>query len=391
MKEKDTSNNDRYLPKRWISCPVEEQYLGDTRKEERARRKQASKQDRSQFKKTDRIHYEKRLASQQHKNENSEDLKRGRVLSIISRGVIVDYEGKEIICALRGTLKKEKGQFKNIVAVGDFVLFREAADNEGSINSVEPRRTVLSRADNLSQRREQLIAANIDLVLITASVVDPPLKPFLVDRYIIASQKGGMTPIIVINKIDLLAGYAKQSEAIMERERALYEEFLNAYHFAGIIVISVSVTTGQGMDKLKEIMQGKASVFSGQSGVGKSSLISAVTGLELRVGKTVEKTRKGSHTTTAAQLIPLECGGWCIDTPGIKSFGIWDVKRDEVEAYFSEIYETGRHCKFPNCSHIHEEKDCAVCQAVEEGKISPLRYESYGYLMESIEREHIRR
>lgn len=390
MSEKNRKDhNERHLPKRWIGCPVEEQYLGDTRKQEKAQRKQASEKDRSKYKKTDWEQYQKRVAQQQHKDKDNQQLKRGRVLSILSRGVIVDCEGTSYVCAVRGALKKEKGLFKNLVTVGDFVLFRESGGNEGLISSIEPRKTVLSRADNLSQRKEQLIAANIDQVLITVSVIAPSLKSFLVDRYIIATQKGGMQPIIVVNKIDLLHDLSASPEIAKEKE--LYEEFLQAYMKAGIPVIATSTATGEGMDALKTAMRGKASVFSGQSGVGKSSLINTVTGLNLRTGKTVDRTKKGSHTTTAAQLIPLEGGGWCIDTPGIKSFGIWDVKKEEIESYFSEIEEIGKECKFPDCSHIHEEEDCAVCHAVEDGRISPMRYESYGYLIESVERAHLRR
>jgi ribosome biogenesis GTPase len=137
-------------------------------------------------------------------------------------------------------------------------------------------------------------------------------------------------------------------------------------------------------------MQGKTSVFSGQSGVGKSSLINRMTGLDLRVGVTVDRTKKGSHTTSITQLIPLEFGGWCVDTPGIKSFGVWDLEKDEVEGYFPEIHDCGLNCKFPDCTHTHEE-DCAVQQAVEEERISFIRFFSYQALMESVKEKHVRR
>lgn len=370
------------LPKRWIGCPIEEEYIGEDRKSSKLERKIAKAKDRSKYKKTDREKMQAKATV-----ETKEGLLRGRVLSITPQGITVQYEEGTIICSLRGLLKKDKSQLKNLVVVGDFVLFSKQTIEEGLISSIEPRKTVLSRADNLSRRKEQLIAANIDQVIITVSVVTPALKPFLVDRYIIATRKGGMQPIIVINKIDLLEDRSQNELLLQEGE--LFDEFLKAYQ-SQEIVIPVSPLTGKGMDKLQEIMRDKASVFSGQSGVGKSSLINAITGLDLRVGQVVEKTQKGAHTTTTANLIPLPFGGWCIDTPGIKSFGIWDLKKEDVLPYFSEIHAGGQNCRYPNCTHINE-PGCAVLEAVESGEISGLRYQSYVYLMDSVSKEHIRR
>jgi ribosome biogenesis GTPase len=199
-----------------------------------------------------------------------------------------------------------------------------------------------------------------------------------------------MEPVIVINKIDLLDNPSEEQKVFVAQEKTLFEEFLEAYKTVGIPVIAVSAATGAGLEELRQVMTDKASVFSGQSGVGKSSLINLITGLDLRVGETVEKTKKGSHTTTTTQLIPLSFGGLCIDTPGIKSFGVWDLKRDEIEAYFSEIHECGLVCKFPDCTHSHEE-GCAVIPAVETGNISLMRYQSYEALIESVEEKHLRR
>jgi ribosome biogenesis GTPase len=357
----------------------EEHYFGDRRKERKQARKLASAKDRSKYKKTDQA---KRSGTRPLPAPESS--KHGRVVAIISDGFIVqrDVDGQRFACGLRGLLKKEKTQAKNLVGVGDFVWFSETASDTGVIDAIEPRRTILVRADNLSRRKEQLIAANIDQVLITVSVVDPALKPALVDRYIIASQKGGMAPVIVVNKIDLLVAGSE--------EQQLFENFCQAYRSTGIPVIPVSATTGDGLDALRDSMKGNASVFAGQSGVGKSSLINAITGLDLRVRETVEKTGKGSHTTTHAQLLPLNFGGWCIDTPGIKSFGVWDLLQSEVEAYFPDIFEIGRQCKFADCSHTGE-LGCAVIEAVNRGEVSPLRFDSYCGLIASIDDKHLRR
>ena len=262
------------------------------------------------------------------------------------------------------------------------MLFEPVSETVGVIAHVEPRRTKLSRADNLSRRKEQLIAANIDLVLITASVVLPPLKAPLIDRYIIAAKSGGMQPVVVVNKIDLLN--------TSPEEKALFDELKQAYAQANIPFIAISAESGEGMEELKAVMRDKASVFSGQSGVGKTSLINAMTGLDLKVGETVEKTRKGSHTTTTTQLIPLAFGGFCIDTPGIKSFGVWDLKLEDIEQYFSEIHVIGQKCKFLDCAHLNEE-ECAVIKALEKGKISFVRYSSYQALRASVQEHYLRR
>lgn len=386
---KQNKDREKSLPKRWVKCEVEAEYFGDERKLGKRERKLASAKDRSKYKKTDREKFKK--TEQIHKNIklDKEQLSHGRVLSITPQGYIVESDKEIYACSLRGLLKKERSQAKNLVAVGDFVLFQKTPSKEGFILHVEPRRTVLSRADNLSRRKEQLIAVNIDQVIITTSVISPPLKPSLVDRYIIATCKGGMQPLIVVNKIDLLEDPSIGFE-IREREKELYEDFLDAYKKAGEKVISISAIKGTGLEDLKKEMQNKASVFSGQSGVGKSSLINAITFENLPTGNIVDKTKKGSHTTTKAQLLPLEFGGWCIDTPGIKSFGIWDLKKEEIELYFSEIYLFGEQCKFPNCAHLTEQ-GCAVLEAVKQGKISPLRYDSFQLLLESVKQEHLRR
>lgn len=356
------------------------------RKESRQDRKRAMAKDRSKYKKTD----QKKLAAaadiQNSMKLDSDKLLRGRVLTIVPQGILVEHEGVEYTCTLRGVLKRDKTQSKNLVTVGDFVLFEKMDGGEGIIAHVEPRKSVLSRADNLDRRKNQMIAANVDQVLITTSVVTPPLKTSILDRYIIAAHMGSLEPIIVINKVDLLN--SEDPEVVLQKE--LYEAALEAYAQAGVRVISISAETGMGMDELKEAMKGKVSVFSGQSGVGKTSLINILTGLDLKVGKTVDRTKKGSHTTSYSQLVPLEFGGWCVDTPGIRSFGVWDLDREYIDDYFDEIQEASHACKYPDCTHT-QEQGCAVMAAVEEGKISPLRYESYLMLVDSISQEHHRR
>lgn len=338
----------------------EEDFIPNLRKEQRLERKLAKKLDRSRYKKTDLDKVKTEVI------ERPEHV--GRVLAIGSQDVEVLYEGVLHHVVVRGSLKQDKNRLKNLVAVGDEVVL-----HEGMITHVLPRRTVLSREDHLHKRKEQLIAANVDLVIITLSVVSPHLKPFLFDRYIIAAEKGGIHPLLVINKIDLL----EQDEA----EKALFEQFVRVYRALGYQIIPLSCKSGEGLDLLKIAMKDKTSVFSGQSGTGKSSLINIFTGLKQATGDIIRKTNKGMHTTTATRMVPLEGGGFCIDTPGIRSFGVWKLTREEVESYFHEIHEAGSACRFASCSHTHE-PECAVIKQVEEGTISALRYESYLKLLD---------
>ncbi|MCP5468913.1 MAG: ribosome small subunit-dependent GTPase A [Chlamydiales bacterium] len=294
------------------------------------------------------------------------NLKRGRVLAIYPDEVVVECDKERHSCTLRGALKQKKTHNKNILVVGDFVLFENTA-----IEQICDRFSILSRQEHLTRRKQQLIAANIDQVLITVSVKQPHLKTPLIDRYLIATYKGNMEPVIVINKVDLCDDHEELKEVTK-----MYEDL-------DVPVIHTSVVTGEGLDKLKEQMRNVASVFSGQSGVGKSSLINAMLGLDLQVGEVRPKSNKGAHTTTNAQLVPLECGGWCIDTPGIRSFGVWDLQREDLVAHFPEIAEVGLECRYPDCTHTHE-PECKVHKAVEEGKIHILRFESYVKLLTEI-------
>ncbi|MBS0624594.1 MAG: ribosome small subunit-dependent GTPase A [Verrucomicrobia bacterium] len=337
----------------------EEDFHSKDRKQFRKERRHAQETDRSKFKKTDQ---------KQAKAPIDTSLPRGRVVAISGEGAWVEgADGTRRLCTLKGLLKKEKMHAKNIIAVGDFVRFQD-----DSIIQVEERYSYLSRQD-VTGRKEQLIAVNIDQVLITTSVVDPALKPALIDRYIIAARKGNMHPVLLVNKIDLL-------QEASEEEREFFRAFLSAYEPLGFPILSISTRTETGIEALRSLMKNKSSVFSGQSGVGKSSLINAAFGLSLKIGDLAQKTFKGSHTTTVAELLTLPGGGYCIDTPGVRSFGIWGLEKEDVTQHFTEILEFACDCKFPDCTHL-EEPHCAVQAALEEGKISPIRYESYRSLL----------
>ncbi len=353
------TNFDKYLEE-------EERFFSKDKKSIKKLRKIKSHKDKSKYKKTN-IKPDKNKTAKENQKE-------GRVLSIHGQEILVSYADKEYICTLRGVLKKERHKNKNLIAVGDFVDFLEKNEQEGVIENIKKRYSILSREEKLRQK-QHIIAANIDQVLITSSVIEPSLKPHLIDRYIIASIKGNMHPIIVINKIDLLKKDKKENKK--------YKEFVKLYKKLGFIVVSVSSKTKKGLRVLFSKMKKKTSVFSGQSGVGKSSIINTIFKTNLKTGVVTKKTAKGAHITTKAKLIPLKEGGFCIDTPGIKGFGIWDLNIDDVIQYFSEIQDISKNCKYPNCTHINE-PECAVLKALKENKISSLRFDSYSSLIEDI-------
>lgn len=305
----------------------------------------------------------------------------GRVVSIRGERAIVFSMGKEYSCIVRGNLKKARTHEKNVLAVGDLVQFSLDDNLDGAIEKIEKRRSVLTRMDTV-QKKLQIIAVNIDYVFITVSLVNPPLKLPLIDRYLIACKKGNMNPILVINKLDLLDDLSYPL-IVIEKEKGLYKEALFAYEKIGLPILSVCTIDGRGISSLKKMMEGKTSVFSGQSGTGKSSLINAVCNTDLAVQETIRNTRKGSHTTTRASLISIGEDGFVVDTPGIKSFGLWDLTKEDIVSHFTDIKEIGEGCRFKNCMHL-KEPGCAVKEALLEKKLSSLRFASYLSLIESI-------
>jgi ribosome biogenesis GTPase / thiamine phosphate phosphatase len=252
------------------------------------------------------------------------------------------------------------------VAIGDQVLF---SAQRRRIEEILPRRTVLSRADPHNPRLERVIAANVDLVVHVVSLKDPPLRPGLIDRFLIAAEKSGAAPLICLNKVDLL-------------ESADELELLRPYENAGVPVIHCSAATGAGIDQLAGALAGRCSVFAGHSGVGKSSLLNALDpGARARMGAVSAATGKGRHTTTASVLFQLPNGARVIDTPGIREFGLWSIGPADVRRYYHDF--DGYLCAFPDCSHIHEPA-CAVKAAVESGEVARARYETYVRIVESV-------
>jgi ribosome biogenesis GTPase / thiamine phosphate phosphatase len=272
-----------------------------------------------------------------------------------------DDNGVVFQCATRRLLKTLATDQRHVVVAGDVVWFRPEGETQGIIERVEPRHGVLSRT---SRGRQHVLVANVDQVIIVTSAAEPRLKPNLVDRYLVSAEKAQIRPLVCINKIDLI-------------EPAELMPLVGVYSQLGYEVLVVSVATGFGIERLRDRLAGEESVVTGQSGVGKSSLLNAVEPeLGLRVQSVSEDTEKGRHTTTTAELIPLSRGGYVVDTPGIRQFQLWDVIPDEVAGYFRELRPYVSQCRFPNCTHTHED-NCAVKDAVADGWIDARRYESY--------------
>ena len=292
---------------------------------------------------------------------------RGRVLSVHGLASKVEAEDKTVYrCATRRVLKTLSTDQRNVVAAGDMVYFRPADGSEGIIERVEPRHGVISRS---SRGRQHVIVANVDQLLIVTSAAEPRLKPNLIDRFLITAEKMNVRPVICINKVDLV-------------DVASLQPLIGVYSQMGYQVMLISAETGFGLDRLRQQLAGRQSVVAGQSGVGKSSLLNAIeTGLNIRVSHVSVETQKGRHTTTVASLIPLVMGGYVVDTPGIRQFQLWDVIAAEVAGFYRDLRPFVSLCHYPNCTHSHED-ECAVKDAVADGKLDARRYESYCHLFD---------
>lgn len=296
------------------------------------------------------------------------------------------------ICQLRGKLKSEayrrvsrdEEDPTDLCALGDRVTITLNDDGSGVIYTVHERERVLSRADHAGGRgsaqqgREQVIIANPDQAVFVLAASHPTPNPRGLDRLIVSAEKGRIPRIhVVCNKIDLL------------ETREEIDALLAPYPAIGYPVLYTSAVTGEGVDALRAILTGHISVFTGSSGVGKTSLLNAIEpDLGRRVSTISSATTKGRHTTRYSEMVPLAEGGYVADTPGIRAISPWDVEPDELDGYYIEIAPLVGGCKFQDCTHTHE-PGCAVRAAVERGAVSPERYDSYLRLREVLEAEYV--
>ena len=279
------------------------------------------------------------------------------------------HDGETVRCRIRGRLRLKGVRSTNPVVVGDEVACEADEGGDYVIADILPRRNyVIRRASNLS-KESHIIAANVDQALLMASLRSPETPTEFVDRFLVTCEAYKVPVTILLSKLDL-----QDAEAVAEF-RAVYEG-------AGYRVLEVSVREGRGVEEVRELLAGRTTLVSGNSGVGKSTLIQAIDpSLDIRTGEISESHHKGRHTTTFSTMYPLAGGGAVIDTPGIKGFGLIDIDEAELWHYFPEMMRVAPACRFYNCTHTHE-PGCAVIKAVEEHYIAASRYQSYLSMLE---------
>ncbi|UCC65608.1 MAG: ribosome small subunit-dependent GTPase A [Anaerolineae bacterium] len=285
----------------------------------------------------------------------------------------------KVTCRLRGTLKQAPWE-SDLIAVGDRVQIMLTKPGKGVIEEILPRESALSRQAPLPKgkrpigwtEREQVLVANPDQAVFVFAVREPDPNLRMLDRFLVAAERAEIDALICANKIDLLDGEEDPRYVF-----GLYEEI-------SYPVLYTSALTGEGVNGLREWLRGKLSVLAGPSGAGKSSLLNAMQpGLGLKVRELSLAVGKGRHTTIVPELLELEVGGYVADTPGLRSFALWDIVPEELEGLYPEVARFAADCRYPGCSHLHE-PGCAVMAAVERGEIHPERYDSYCLLYEDL-------
>ncbi|MBI2191612.1 MAG: ribosome small subunit-dependent GTPase A [Planctomycetes bacterium] len=296
----------------------------------------------------------------------AEDAKRGRlegrVLEFHSEWCVVQIGPETLRCRPRGKMRTLGPLYK--LAVGDFVRVETGASGEGRILEILPRRNEIARRSLGRHRSAQVIAVNVDQMVIVGSAASPPWWPGLIDRYLVAAAGSSLSPVICINKIDLDAS----GESVRHTEE---------YQALGYHVLRLSALTREGLESMRERLKGTTSVLVGQSGVGKSSLLNSLEpGLDLRTGEISGATERGRHVTSGARLLALSGGGFVADTPGVRSFVPFQIGPNDVLAGYPEIARAAAGCRFPDCRHA-QEPGCAVLEAVHDGEILTRRYRSF--------------
>ena len=298
--------------------------------------------------------------------------------------VRLDESRSEVKCKMAGSYRIRGIRITNPVAVGDEVSITPASTGEiALIKDIKPRRNyIIRKASNLS-KEAHIIASNIDRAMLVATLAHPTTATTFIDRFLATAQAYDVPAILVINKIDILADDPDNAE--------LLDAVTHLYRSIGYTVVAVSAATGEGFDTLRQELASKVTLLSGNSGVGKSSIINRlIPGLNLRTAAISDAHDTGMHTTTFSEMYDLDGGGAIIDTPGIRGFGTIDFDRNEVAHFFPEIFELSKECRFRNCTHTHE-PGCAVLEALADCRIAQSRYASYMSILDDADQEKYRK
>lgn len=292
----------------------------------------------------------------------------GLVLKNTGSHYLVKLENKTIVdCTIRGKLRLKGVSTTNPVAVGDTVWVELQDADTGVITKIGERRNYIIRKSTNLSREAHIIAANLDQAILVVTVEFPETHLGFIDRYLVTTEAYSVPAVLVFNKMDLCVGTLRQK----------LDMYTDIYQKIGYRCLSVSANTGQNIDELKALVHNKTSLISGNSGVGKSSLINRIEGEAIQKTKQISLAHlKGKHTTTFSEMFELSNGGYIIDTPGIKGFGLIDINKDELSHFFPEIFKLASGCRFYNCTHTHEPQ-CAVIEAAKNGDIDPSRYLNY--------------
>ncbi len=270
-------------------------------------------------------------------------------------------------CIIKGQFRQHGIKSTNPVAVGDIIAFLPEDQKKGVIQKIQERKNYIIRKSSNLSKQSHIIAANIDQAILVVTLVKPQIKIEFVDRYLLTAEAYRIPALLIFNKTDIYNA---------EHEKTL-EYLVNIYQLAGYTCISASIKEGKNLQEIEKKLKGKTSLLSGNSGVGKTTIInSLVPGAKLKTSEISGYHKMGKHTTTFAEMISLPFGGYIIDTPGIKGFGLVNIQKEELSHFFPEIFEKSNKCDFYNCTHIHE-PGCAVIEAVEKGYIAESRYNSY--------------
>lgn len=280
---------------------------------------------------------------------------------------VITDSGDSVSCTIRGKIRLKGMRTTNPVAVGDEVVFERNEDGTGVITRIKPRRNYIVRKSVNLSHDAHILAANIDQAMLFVTLKEPPTLPAFIDRFLVTAEAYHIPAVLIFNKTDVY------SSAELEVMRG----FADVYRNIGYPCLEVSALHGSGLDEVKKLLASKVTLLSGHSGAGKSTLINAIDpSLNLKTSEISKAHLTGQHTTTFAEMFPLSFGGYVIDTPGIKGFGLVDFEKSEIAQRFPEMRALMHLCRFNNCMHL-DEPQCAVKAAVEEGQIAMSRYDSY--------------